>query len=90
VTGSPTNFSISLPTGTKTLIIWSAGLFKTYIVRFPQAGVELDWERNSSLPPWHTWGTHNTNSPFGATVAGAYCNFWMTSPVAMTLTISVP
>ncbi len=77
--------SVFLPAGQKTQIIWSSFAFTTYTVTFDVPGVNIDWERNSSLPPWHTWGTHNSSGPFGATVAGAYCNFWMTSPVAMTV-----
>jgi hypothetical protein len=84
--GGPTQ--VFLPAGRKTQVIWSSFAFTTYTVRFSVAGQTISWERNSSLPPWHTSGSHNSSSPFGATVAGAYCNFWMTSPVAQNVTIS--
>ncbi len=78
---------VFLPAGQKTQIIWSSFAFTTYRVTFSAPGVTIQWERNSTLPPWHTNGTHNTNSPYGATVAGAYCNFWMTSPVSQSVFI---
>jgi len=79
--------SIFLPAGQKTEVIWSSFAFTTYAVTFPIPNITIDWERNSTLPPFHTWGTHNSSQRFGATVAGAYCNFWMTSPVSMTVQI---
>jgi hypothetical protein len=79
--------SVFLPAGIKTQVIWSSFAFTTYMVSFPVKGIIVEWERNSTLPPWHTFGGHNSAQDFGATVAGAYCNFWMTSPVAQTVTI---
>jgi hypothetical protein len=80
--------SVFLPAGQKTQVIYSSFVFQTYNVRFGVGNLSIDWERNSTLPPWHTWGTHNSSSVFGATVAGAYCNFWMTSPQSQTVTIA--
>lgn len=79
--------SVFLPAGVKTQVIWSSFAFTTYTVSFGVKGTTIEWERNSTLPPFHTGGTHNTTQEFGATVAGAYCNFWMTSPVAQTVSI---
>jgi len=74
------------PAGQKTQVLWSSFLFKQYTGRFSVGGVQIQWERNSDLPPWHTWGGHDTSNTFGAIVAGAYCNFWFTSPVDLTVT----
>jgi hypothetical protein len=73
--------AVFIPANQKTLVIYSSVLFKTYSIRFSEPGVEVSWERNSTLPPFHTYGTHNTDQIFGATVAGGYCNFWFTSPM---------
>lgn len=80
--------SVGLPAGQKTLVIWSSFLITTYYVHFSVGNVSISWERNSTLPPWHTWGQHNSSAIFGAVVAGAYCNFWMTSPVDQTVSIT--
>jgi hypothetical protein len=71
--------------GVKTEVLWSSFLFGQYNGTFSSffslSGVQVQWERNSDLLPWHTWGTHDAGQTFGAVVAGAYCNFWFTSPV---------
>lgn len=74
------------PARVKTQVLWSSFLFKTYHARFSLGNVTIDWERNADLPPWHTFGKHNTSAMFDAIVAGAYCNFWFTSPVDLTIT----
>ena len=86
--GSPAVQRIFLPAGRKTMVLWSSFLFKTYRINFSARGVQVSWERNSTLPPWHTFGEHDTSRPFSAVVAGIYCNFWITSPVGQTITIS--
>ena len=67
---------VRCPEGILTQVVWSSFLFKTYEITFDRPGVRIYWERNSSLLPWHTSGLHDTGRSFGATVAGAYCNFW--------------
>src|SRR5689334_10939617 len=78
--GNPSQ-TVFCPAGQKTEVLWSSFLFQNYEGTFSVPGAAVQWERNSDLPPWHTFGTHDSSSPFGATVAGAYCNFWFTSPV---------
>ncbi len=73
--------SIFCKRGQKTEVVWSSFVFTKYNLLFSVKGVIVRWERNSTLPPWHSDGTHDTSFPFGAIVAGAYCNFWFTSPV---------
>jgi hypothetical protein len=75
--------------GEWTKVIWSSFHFTTYNVSFSVPGVELDWRRYSTLPPFHTWGTHNTNGPFGAVVAGSYCDFWFRPPVDLNAFVRV-
>ncbi len=84
----PATKQVFLPANQKTLVIWTSFVFKTYQVHFPAKGVQIAWERNSDLPPFHTFGKHNSGNVFGATVAGFYCNFWLTSPVAQTVTVA--
>ena len=79
---------VGLPAGVKTQLIWSSLRFKDFQVVFSVPGVDIKWERNSSLPPWHTFGNHFSSKPFWVVLAGVYCNFWLTSPVDMTATIS--
>lgn len=81
--------SVGLPANQKTMVIWSSMIITTYYVQFQIPGLIIQWERNSTWPPYHTWGTHDSSAVFGATVAGQYCNFWMTSPVSQTVTIGV-
>ena len=57
--------------GQKTEVLWSSFVFKQYNGVFSVHGVNIQWERNTDLPPWHTSGGHNTSSSFGAIVAGA-------------------
>ena len=79
--------SVDLRAGQKTQILWSSLIVRSYQVTFSVGGVRVEWERNSSLPPFHTWGDHPSSAAFTAWVAGAYCNFWMTSPVDMTVAL---
>ena len=80
--------SVFLPAGQKMQVIRSSFVFTTYYVHFPVANVSISWERNSTLPPWYTRGEHNSSQIFGAIVAGAYCIFFMTSPVDQTVSIT--
>jgi hypothetical protein len=84
--GGFTGPAVFCPGGKKTEVLWSSFLFKQYTGVFSIPGIRIQWERNSDLPPWHTFGTHDTTQTFGAVMTGAYCNFWFTSPVDITVT----
>jgi len=85
--GGPGKTRVLLPAKVKTEILWTSFAFKTYHVSFGASGVSVSWERNSTLPPWHTSGTLDSSHIFNAVVAGVYCNFWMTSPVTQQILI---
>jgi hypothetical protein len=76
------------PPHQKTEVLWTVNVGKTYIGRFSTAGVVIEWERNSALPPFHTWGTHNTSQPFSAVTFGPYTNFWFTPPPGVGLAVN--
>lgn len=53
---------IFCPAGVKTEVLWSAFVLIQYKGVFSHNGVQIQWERNSTLIPWHTAGMHNTQS----------------------------
>lgn len=88
--------AVILPKDKKVQVLWTSFFFKTYAGYFtsigggaPPKSAKVLWERNTDLPPWHTWGEFNVwtrndrnedvPAEFLATVAGAYCNFWFTA-----------
>ncbi len=79
--------TVFLAPGVRTQVIWSSFQFYSYTVTFPVPAVNIGWSRGSTLPPFATGGVHSSSLPFSAVVAGAYCEFHMTSPVGMTVTI---
>jgi hypothetical protein len=70
---------------TWTKVIWGTGIQQNN-GRFSLGGVQIQWRRYSSDPPFHTWGDHNTDQPFGAILFGAYTDFWFYSPISLTVT----
>lgn len=76
---------IFCPASQKTEVIWTVNVAATYMGRFSVPNITIQWERNSALPPWHTWGDANTSQQFEAVTFGPYTNFWFTSPVGLTV-----
>lgn len=82
------NPSVIIPAREWTKVLWTSFLFGYYKGTFTIPGIEIDWRRYSTFAPWYTWGTHLTSDPYGAVVAGVYCDFWFYSPVNIAVTWS--